>query len=315
MKLKTKVLLFILMAFIFIISAKTIAAEITPLPPKMKSSFLIIGHRGASGLAPEHTFSSYDLVNQRERAYIEIDLQMTKDGKLIAMHDPTLDRTTNGNGLVKDKSLKDIKSLDAGSWFNENTPQHANPAYKGEKVPTLEEIFQRYGSDAHYYIETKSPGDYPGMEENLLQLLAKYHIQKGSNVIIESFSKASLQKIHRLAPSIPLVQLLLYKQAEDGGFVEMNRLTSSPSQLMGSELDAIHQYAVGIGMNYRYGNKFIVRESFIQKARAHGLLVHPFTVNDKGDMKRLYDWGATGMFTNFPERLHQVYKQSESEAN
>lgn len=84
--------------------------------------------------------------------YNEIDLQMTKDGKLIALHDEKVDRTTNGTGLVKDYTLEQIKQLDAGSWFNEKYPQYANPEYSGLKVPTLEEVFQKFGKNEKYYI-------------------------------------------------------------------------------------------------------------------------------------------------------------------
>ena len=74
--------------------------------------------------------------------YIEFDLQMTKDGQLIAMHDEAVDWTTDGTGFVKDFTLAEIKQFDAGSWFNETYPQYAKPEYEGLKVPTLEEVFK-----------------------------------------------------------------------------------------------------------------------------------------------------------------------------
>ena len=131
-----------------------------------------IAHRGASGYAPEHTMTAYQISHKKLKAdYIEIDLQMTKDGQLIAMHDETVDRTTNGTGAVKDKTLAEIKRLDAGSWFNTANPDYAKAEYKGLQVPTVNEIFDRYGKHANYYIETKSPEVYPGMEKKLLETL------------------------------------------------------------------------------------------------------------------------------------------------
>ena len=106
--------------------------------------------------------------------YIELDLQMTKDGHLIAMHDEKVDRTTDGTGYVKDMTLAEIKKLDAGSWFNETYPQYAKPEYEGLQVPTLEEVFKEFGKNNSYYIETKSPEIYPGMEKELLRLVDKY---------------------------------------------------------------------------------------------------------------------------------------------
>ena len=109
---------------------------------------------------------------------LKLDLQMTKDGQLIAMHDEKVDRTTDGTGNVKDMTLAEIKKLDAGSWFNETYPQYANPEYEGLQVPTLEEVFQKFGKNNSYYIETKSPKIYPGMEKELLRLVDKYKINK-----------------------------------------------------------------------------------------------------------------------------------------
>src|SRR5699024_3459181 len=97
-----------------------------------------IPHRGASGHAPEHTMPSYELGEQFNGDYIEVDLQMTKDGTLIGMHDETVDRTTDGSGLVRNMTVEEIKELDAGSWFNEENPKKAKDEYVGLKVPTLE---------------------------------------------------------------------------------------------------------------------------------------------------------------------------------
>ncbi|MBA2534784.1 MAG: glycerophosphodiester phosphodiesterase, partial [Rubrobacter sp.] len=115
---------------------------------------LNIGHRGASGYAPEHTFASYDLAIELGADYIEQDLQLTKDGVLVVLHDETLDRTARPTaesapgdctGLVREKTLAQIKTCEVGSWFNEAYLQYASPDYVGLKIPTLEEVFQRYG--------------------------------------------------------------------------------------------------------------------------------------------------------------------------
>src|SRR5262245_32153931 len=177
---------------------------------------LAIGHRGASGYAPEHTFASYDLAIQLGADYIEQDLQLTKDGVLVVLHDPTLDRTTRGsaencNGLVIEKTLAQIKTCDAGISFHHAYRRFAQREYVGQRVPTLEEVFQRYQHSQNYYIETKNPEDAPGMEENLLALLDKYDLRgnavKRNQVLIQSFSNASLRKVHGLDPELPLIQL------------------------------------------------------------------------------------------------------------
>jgi glycerophosphoryl diester phosphodiesterase len=109
---------------------------------------LNIGHRGASGYAPEHTIPAYDLALRLGADYIEQDLQMTGDGVLVVLHDETLDRTARGSGRdcagpVITKTLEQIKTCDVGSWFNEAYPQYAKDGYVGLRICTLEENFQR----------------------------------------------------------------------------------------------------------------------------------------------------------------------------
>ncbi|MDM5462670.1 glycerophosphodiester phosphodiesterase [Bacillus cereus] len=240
-----------------------------------------IAHRGASAYAPEHTIAAYKLGQQLKGDYIEIDLQMTKDGHLVAMHDETLNRTTNGTGLVKEHSLEEIKHLNAGSFFNEKYPNLAKKEFENAEVLTLEEIIVTFGRDANYYIETKSPDEYPGMEEKLLAIMN--HFQINDKVIIQSFSEESLRKIHSLNANIPLVQLLSYKQAV---------------QLTNLELENYKAYCIGLGMNYKY-----IDEAYVKKIKKYGLEIHPFTVDNEKDMKKLLSWGVDGMFTNYPDRL------------
>ncbi|MFP3377157.1 glycerophosphodiester phosphodiesterase [Bacillus sp. SIMBA_069] len=243
-----------------------------------------IAHRGASAYAPEHTIAAYKLGQQLKGDYIEIDLQMTKDGHLVAMHDETIKRTTNGTGLVKEHTLEEIKQLNASSFFNEKHPSLAKKEFEGAKVPTLEEIIETFGHNANYYIETKSPDEYPGMEEKLLEIIKHYEIS--DKVIIQSFSEASLQKIHSLDVNIPLVQLLPYKKA---------------AQLTELEMKNYKTYCIGLGMNYKY-----IDSAYVKSIQKNGLEVHPFTVDNETDMKKLILWGVEGMFTNYPDRLHSL---------
>ncbi|GAA1379856.1 glycerophosphodiester phosphodiesterase [Peribacillus frigoritolerans] len=258
-----------------------------------------VAHRGASGYAPEHTIPAYQMGEQMKGDYIEIDLQMTKDGRLVAMHDEKVDRTTNGTGLVKDLTLAEIKKLDAGTWFNEKYPQLAKEGYEGLKVPTLEEVFKKFGKKANYYIETKSPDVYPGMEEELLQVLEEYKMvdSKGrtKNVLIQSFSKESLMKVHDLNPRLPLVQLFSYK----------NQATISDE-----ELESIKEYAVGVGPNFSK-----VDGQYVKMVRNHDLQFHPYTVNERADMKKALEWGATGLFTNYPDVFNEVLSEYKHKDN
>lgn len=257
------------------------------LAKDMHKDIVNVSHRGASAYAPEHTIAAYEMGEKMHGDYIELDLQMTKDGHLIAMHDVTLDRTTDGTGSVKDYTLNEIKQLDAGSWFNEKYPYASKAEYEGLKVPTLEEVFKKFGKNNSYYIETKSPDVYPGMEKELLRLVEKYKINK-DKLLVQSFSPQSLKVMNELDPTIKLVQLISYK---------------ANAEITNEEIMEIKQYAMGIGPNHTYLN-----EEYVQKVVNSGLELHPYTVNDKERMKQLINWGVTGMFTNHPDLLHDVKK-------
>ena len=263
------------------------------------STVINIGHRGASGYAPEHTIPAYDLALEQGADYIEIDLQMTKDGVLVAMHDDTLDRTAVApegvpeeycTGPVIERTLEEIKMCDVGSWFNEEYPEYASDEYVGLRIPTLEKIFQRYGKKVNYYIETKNPEAAPGMEEELLRLMDEYGLIKPAakryQVLIQSFSAESLLKIHALEPSLPLIRL--YSDTET-------------SETIRADLAEASTYAVGIGPSMTD-----VDAALVEAAHALCLDVHPYTVNEKKEMKRLIRLGVDGMFTNFPDRLEAL---------
>jgi len=268
------------------------------------SAVLNIGHRGASGYAPEHTIPAYDLALEQGADYIEIDLQITADGVLVAMHDDTLDRTARGpaencTGLVSDKTLEQIKTCDVGSWFNETYPEYASDEYVGLQIPTLEEIFQRYGTSVNYYIEIKNPDAVPCgcMEEELLRLMDEYGLIEPAaqdwQVLIQSFSAESLQEVHALEPSLPLIQL--FESAET-------------SESIQASLAEVSTYAVGIGPS-----KTDVDAALVEAAHALCLDVHPYTVNEKKEMKALIRLGVDGMFTNFPDRLEKVLGEGAAE--
>ncbi len=258
-------------------------------------SFIVIGHRGASAYAPEHTIASYEMAAQLGADYIEIDLQMTKDGKLAAMHDQTVDRTTDRSGAVQSFTLEELQQLDAGSWFNRKHPGYADPAYSRLNVPSLEEIFQHFGSSVNYYIETKSPDLYPGMEDELLRLLHNYGLigskKDNARVIIQSFSSKSLKRIHRNEPDIPLIQLISYKEK---------------AELTDQDIKKLQKYAAGVGPNYN-----MIDEEYVKNARENGLLVHPYTINKQNEMEEGVAWGITGAFTDFSDTLTEVISNHE----
>lgn len=239
-----------------------------PPPPAVA----IIAHRGASGHAPEHTFAAYDRAIELGADYLEQDLQVTSDGELVVLHDDTLDRTTDGEGRVDEHTLQQLQQLDAGTWFA--------PEFAGERVPTLDEVLTRYGHSQRYYIETKAAN----IEERLTELLARHGLIEPAatawQVLIQSFSAASLRRMRELEPRLPLIQLVSHHD---------------PALL--DRLDEVSEYAAGIGPS-----RALVTPDLVRAAHARGLAIHPYTTDDPDELQRLADLGVDGIFTNRPER-------------
>ncbi|WNL43300.1 glycerophosphodiester phosphodiesterase [Halomonas sp. PAMB 3264] len=271
-------------------------------------SFQVIAHRGASGHAPESSMAALELAHAWGADYLELDIQMTSDGELVAFHDDTLERTSNGEGHINDHTLAELKALDAGSWFNEAHPALANPAYEGAHILTLEEVLNRFDEDVRFYLETKSPELNPGVEEGLVRRLEAYDMIETGRVLIQSFDQASLLKIHDLNPDIPLIQLVWYSPAEEneGRLTEWTGVTPAPGEVTDEDFQRVADYAVGLGTNYLYDGEPVITEAFVQQAQENGLAVHVYTINEVDEMQRLLDWGVNGLFTDYPDRLIEL---------
>lgn len=268
--------------------------------------FANIAHRGASGLAPEETAPAYEKAVEIGADYLELDIQMTRDGHLVAIHDTTVDRTTDGEGRVGAHTLAELKRLDAGSWFNRAHPERADPAYAGARILALDEVIERFGPGEKYYIETKSPELYPGVEQKLIEVVRAHGLVERGNVVLQSFRPESLRALHALDPEVPLIQLLAYAPGAGGTLEEWHGVTPAPAEIGTSDLEAVAAYAVGIGTNAIHEGRDVMGPELVRKAHAAGLLVHIYTVDDAATMHRLMDWGVDGIFTNFPDRLARV---------
>ncbi len=268
-----------------------------------------IAHRGAKGHAPEATMPAFAMARQMNADWLEFDAQLTSDGELVAFHDTEVDRTTDASGPLNDYTLAELKELDAGSWFNDENPDKAKPYFAGLEVPTLDEIFQAHGTGVNYYIETKSPGENPGLEEALVEKLEEYGLVASDSVIVQSFQKDSLLKVQDMNADIPLVQLVWYHPEgyeEGADLKEWNDITGGPDNITGAGLMGISDYAIGIGTNLHYNDRRVIDESFVQQFRNAGLDVHVYTINETDHMEMLMDWGANGIFTNYPDRLNRL---------
>lgn len=288
----------------------TALAETSPLEQQLKDlqSFQVIAHRGASGHAPESTISAYELAHEWGVDYLELDVQITSDGELVVFHDDTIERTSDGEGAINDYTLEELKALDTGTWFNEEHSDNADTAFEGAQMLTLDELFERFGHDARYYIETKSPQLNPGLEEALVATLEEHDMIESGHVLVQSFEQDSLLKVHELNADVPLIQLVWYHPSEEDNtrLVEWTGVTPGPEEITDADFQAVAEYAVGIGTNYMYEQQVVIDESFIRQAQENGLPVHIYTVNEPEEMERLIEWGVDGLFTDYADRLLEL---------
>jgi glycerophosphoryl diester phosphodiesterase len=312
-----------------------------------RSKPLLIAHRGASGYAPEHTLAAYRLAIEQGADFVEQDIQVTKDGVLVCLHDADLARTTNvaqlfpsraserdvegtGRGrrgwYVVDFTLAEIKQLDAGGWFNRENGFAANPAYAGLRVPTLKEVIESIGDRAGLYIELKHYPFYLSQGLDSAQKLVAQLNDSGfdkpgrsDRVFIQSFSKDSLLRLQTLAPAYRRVQLL---PMEDPG---RDKDSARVTQSLAKEIAA---YAAGVGP----AKALLKTAADVDVFHAAGLLVHPYTfrgpttavlrrpldtAQNSGptvrqqiveDIKRYIQMGIDGGFTDYPALWREAVK-------
>lgn len=156
---------------------------------------LCIAHRGWSSAAPENTLTAITKALDHPKIdMVELDVQLSKDGVPVVIHDYSLARTTDGVGFVWDRTWSELKKLDAGSWFTED--------FAGETIPTLEEVLDLVSHKGKKInIEIKKPADhYQGIEQRVLDLISRFGLE--SSVMLTSFNHESIKEVNRLAPRI-----------------------------------------------------------------------------------------------------------------
>nr|WP_101845627.1 glycerophosphodiester phosphodiesterase family protein [Halobacillus sp. Marseille-P3879] len=241
---------------------------------KNENQVLNIAHRGASGYAPENTMAAFDKAFNMKADMFEIDVQMSKDGELVVIHDTTVDRTTDGTGKVGDLTYDELQQLDAGSFFGEE--------FAGEKIPTLGEVLDEYKGKIGILIEMKSPSLYPGIEEKIAEELKKRNLDKPNNdkIIVQSFEHNSVQAFHSILPDVPVGVLLSY--SGDG--------------ISNEQMIEFSSYA-----EYVNPNMAMIDTELVERIHEYGMQTHPWTVRDQESADYLLEVGADGIITDYPD--------------
>ncbi len=237
---------------------------------------VIFAHRGASAHAPENTIAAFELAIAQQADAVELDVKLSADGHVIVIHDSTVDRTTNGHGKVEDMTLAELKTLDAGSFRGK--------AFAGEKIPTLEEVFEAVGKRTFINIELKNHKRHgEDLVQDVCMLVKKHQMQKC--VMFSSFFPDALYKAHSYLPSVPR------------GLLALNGILGVWARSFGfnfGKYDALHPNLESTTPE--------------EVVRVHRLKrrVHVYTVNREEDMRRLFKWGVDGIFSDDPQLAVKV---------
>ena len=232
----------------------------------------VIAHRGASGHAPENTMAAFERAVALGAGFIETDLHLTRDARFVAIHDSTLERTTNGTGNVRDLTLAEIRKLDAGMWFDRE--------FMGQRVPTLEEILAFAAKhDVIFYLELKYEAAW-GMHHSLVGALQKSG--GAARTIVISSSEATLAAMRQVDPA-----------------AMMGLIFEEP----------IGDYAkagIELGVRQLCPNFSLVTPQMVEQAHRLDLQVATWTVDEVETMRAMIDAKVDGIITDFPDRLQAV---------
>lgn len=229
----------------------------------------VIAHRGASGHAPENTLAAFERAVELGATFIETDLHLTRDARFVAIHDRTLERTTNGRGAVRDFTLAQLRELEAGLWYDRK--------YMGERIPTIEEIlaFGR-NHDVVFYLELKYEAAW-GMHHALVGALR--NPEDAARTIVISFDPGTLEGLRKLDASI-MTGLLTEENHPDA---------------VGA--------ALGVGARQLCPRSSLITPEMVEQAHRSDLHVATWTVNRPEEMRSVMAAGVDGVMTDFPDLL------------
>jgi glycerophosphoryl diester phosphodiesterase len=236
----------------------------------------IIAHRGASAYAPENTLAAFELAVRQKADAIELDAKLTIDGHVVVFHDQTTDRTTGVQGRIIDSKLADLRRLDAGSHFD--------VAYRGEPIPTLNEVFDLVGRHTYINVELTnyaSPTDR--LPEKVAGIVLKHNLTE--RVMFSSFNPIALIRVRRALPQVPIGLLAL--PGRQGAWARS---------------------WIGAFLRYQSLNPSLedVSEQVIDRTHRRGCSVLVYTVNQPEDMRYLFQIGTDGIFTDDPLTAKRV---------
>ena len=247
------------------------------------STPLIIAHRGFRAKYPENTLAAFRAAEDAGAPALELDATLTRDRRVVVIHDDAVDRTTDGGGSVADFTLEELKRLDAGAWFD--------PRFAGERIPTLAEVFGAVGEEMGINIEIKGGAvepDFPSdaIERQVTRLISERNARH--RVLVSSFDRDALIRVRELDAQCRI------------GVLTADPVTENDVALC-RRLDAF-------SLNPDHRN---VDKAGMDRLRGAGFRVFPYTVNDPMEIERLLDLGVDGVITDDPAVALQFRQKPE----
>jgi glycerophosphoryl diester phosphodiesterase len=235
----------------------------------------VVAHRGSSGSAPENTLAAFRQAARAGVDMIELDVRFTADWHLVVFHDRRLGRTAMASGPVWTKTLAELRSLDAGSWFSRR--------YSGEKVPTLHEVFRAVPRRVGINVEVKTDGDprrKAGVEDLVLDAIRSEAAER--DILVSSFNHTLIRNLHKRAPHLRLGAL----------YMPVRDLPRSPSAL-----------ARRLGVAAFICSRSQLRRRFVRNGHRHGVSILVYGVNTPRHLARAWRFGVDAVMTDYPEKV------------
>lgn len=259
---------------------------------------MVIAHQGGEKLAPSNTMAAFTNAAEMGVDVLETDIHITKDGHLVTIHDPTVNRTTNGSGAVADMTLAEIQKLDAGYHFQDLEGNYSFRG-KGINIPTVEEMFRTF-SDIKIEIEIKDdnpPERIEEIAEKLWELIKKYKME--DKIIIGSFDQEILNTFEKYSKGQVATSA---GRSEVKSFVVFHKFFLR--NLYVPQVDAFQIPIEDSGFD-------LTDQKLIEGAHRLGMQIHYWTIDDPETMKKLIDAGADGILTNRPDLLLKLVDKSK----
>lgn len=272
-------------------TATSVPTSLPPSPVSSLSSVIIVGHRGAAGIAPENTLASFQKALDLGVTAIELDVHLSQDDELVVLHDPTLDRTTDGSGAVRNMPLAELKKLNASAKYK------GQGIYAIQCIPTLQEVYDLVGKRAQVYIEIKLATDnqrYPGIEQKVIEVVRKNNAVNSTRV--SSFDFATVRQIQTLEPPIGREAIISTAYLRNIG------LQGKGPVEIAADVAAQGARAVGVEKTY-------LSPALMSALKQAGLAVGVWTVDDPNDLWKFLDLQVDAVTTNRPDLMLVALKQ------